>query len=738
MLKHGEAIRGKPGRDADERLVAEKLVSDQKFIGLVKEVIHSEPWSVGVYREGSVVKHFTGREYIAMQDTTEEPGDSTHWKRIGTHGLRDTGGFKDKHDYEPGDFYHKDGSTFYFDGVNHRLFAAKPFTKAEFDKEFKKIQEIMVKYHELHTDSQKSIGLIEDVLVQNKAVIEDQGQRIQSLEKDVVDLLLQPTEINDGSVPLRAYKGQYVEGNDYTRGDVVTSYGVAYVKQSDGNGGLGDKSTWAKMTGGVSRSGGSSNGSLVQQYESTTDLPSALQFGAGVAQVRNEIITSDGATWQKGNAKSPRIVENIILGSERFEAGTNTGTGTGTITNLTVPTITGIKNNVLKCDSGSSGRAYANVNSTPITSGNWYCVSCDVVDFTLSGSAACIQAYFSSGAAQDRGTISITADKIIAGGVGRYAFAFRCSVSGNLDMRFGVGLNAAVANQSMTVTKWMVESLGSDPKDGFGPSEYVYPKYEAAFNCLKNSAFDSNNKVITPSVISYFPTKKYSNILVFGDSRNDEISNIGGQLLTLMKADNSGGCSWFGYGGLKALDVINGFTHSAHTDVPLNLDRLANLSALTRDFSTNGDEEMYDYLYPNVMRFDTFAMVDFGYNSVQFKSLEGKTPAVSAQETIDEITIIIDAFAAKGYDIIMTDNNPCGAFASLHVNTVAALKLLNAKIEQLCKSRGYLFVSIYQALSDATTEDNLAAAYSADDLHLNSTGSTLVAQMIKDAMDRYR
>lgn len=288
MLKHGEAIRGKPGRDADEKLVAEKLMADQKFIGLVKEVIHSEPWTVGVYREGSVVKHFTGREYIAMQDTTEEPGDSTHWKRIGTHGLRDTGGYKADQQYEPGDFYHKDGSTFFFDGVNHRLFAAKPFTKAEFDKEFKRIQDTVTKYHELHADSQKSIGMIEDVLVQNKAVIEDQGQRIQSLEKDVVDLLLQPTEINDGSVPLRAYKGQYVEGNEYVRGDVVTSYGVAYVKQSAGNGGLGDKSTWAKMTGGVSRSGGGN--ATIQSVNSI----SGLSTGVGVSQIGNSLFVSDG------------------------------------------------------------------------------------------------------------------------------------------------------------------------------------------------------------------------------------------------------------------------------------------------------------------------------------------------------------------------------------------------------------------------------------------------------------
>ena len=304
MLKHGEAIRGKPGRDADEKLVAEKLMADQKFIGLVKEVIHSEPWTVGVYREGSVVKHFTGREYIAMQDTTEEPGDSTHWKRIGTHGLRDTGGYKADQQYEPGDFYHKDGSTFFFDGVNHRLFAAKPFTKAEFDKEFKRIQDTVIKYHELHADSQKSIGLIEDVLVQNKAVIEDQGQRIQSLEKDVVDLLLQPTEINDGSVPLRAYKGQYVEGNTYVRGDVITSHGVAYVKQSDGNGGLGDKTAWAKMTGGVSKSGGVSNGSLVQSFNSVSNLPPASQFGKGVAQVGSNLYVSDGIAWANSSAGS--------------------------------------------------------------------------------------------------------------------------------------------------------------------------------------------------------------------------------------------------------------------------------------------------------------------------------------------------------------------------------------------------------------------------------------------------
>ncbi len=330
MLKHGEAIRGKPGRDADEKLVAEKLMADQKFIGLVKEVIHSEPWTVGVYREGSVVKHFTGREYIAMQDTTEEPGDSTHWKRIGTHGLRDTGGYKVDQQYEPGDFYHKDGSTFFFDGVNHRLFAAKPFTKAEFDKEFKRIQDTVVKYHELHTESQKSIGMIEDVLVQNKAVIEDQGQRIQSLEKDVVDLLLQPTEINDGSVPLRAYKGQYVEGNEYTRGDVVTSYGVAYVKQSAGNGGLGDKSTWAKMTGGVSRSGGSSNGSLVQSINSVAELPPASN--GNVVQIGSEILTSDGINWfdKNGNvivAQNSGGLKNVTLTNQQVDTANLAGIG---------------------------------------------------------------------------------------------------------------------------------------------------------------------------------------------------------------------------------------------------------------------------------------------------------------------------------------------------------------------------------------------------------------------------
>lgn len=199
-LNGADGNDGLNGKDADNSEITKQLISDSEFIDRIKQITTSHPWQPGIYREGALVKHYVGREYQALEDTNEEPGDSLKWVRIGTHGLRDTGGYKSDHQYEPGDIYHKDGSAFFCDGANHRLFAAKPFTKAEFDKESKKIQDSVSKNNDQYLDSKQSISDLEYVLTQNKSVIEEQGVRIKNLEETISILMIKLDDLSNGKV----------------------------------------------------------------------------------------------------------------------------------------------------------------------------------------------------------------------------------------------------------------------------------------------------------------------------------------------------------------------------------------------------------------------------------------------------------------------------------------------------------------------------------------------------------
>lgn len=139
----GEAgTKGDPGERGQDGIapsaaeVAELLRASVDFIqATTPDTQQAEPWKPGIYRSGTLVAHYIGRLYCAAKDTTDEPGDSPDWRRIGTGGERHTGGYSDTRLYEPGDYYAKDKSTFLFDGANHRLVFAKPYTAAEAEKD---------------------------------------------------------------------------------------------------------------------------------------------------------------------------------------------------------------------------------------------------------------------------------------------------------------------------------------------------------------------------------------------------------------------------------------------------------------------------------------------------------------------------------------------------------------------------------------------------------------------------
>lgn len=93
--------------------------------------IDAPPWQRGVHRKGSVVAHFEGRTYVALEDTAEEPGDSAAWGRIGRLGFRWCGPFQEGRTYEAGDFYVRGGTFQVLSTGEHRCLAPKPLSPSE-------------------------------------------------------------------------------------------------------------------------------------------------------------------------------------------------------------------------------------------------------------------------------------------------------------------------------------------------------------------------------------------------------------------------------------------------------------------------------------------------------------------------------------------------------------------------------------------------------------------------------
>lgn len=170
---------GVDGKDADSAEIAKHLARDENFIAIVTKTVEVNPWEPGIYREGKCVQHYIGRSYQAVCDTTEEPGDSPHWKRLGTAGQRDVGGFDESRSYEPGDIYHKDGSTFLFDGANHRLQVPKPVTERDVEKQLKGVRGAIAETTKAHTDKIYELQVLCDA----------QTVEIEELKQQVADIL---------------------------------------------------------------------------------------------------------------------------------------------------------------------------------------------------------------------------------------------------------------------------------------------------------------------------------------------------------------------------------------------------------------------------------------------------------------------------------------------------------------------------------------------------------------------
>lgn len=428
----------------------------------------------------------------------------------------------------------------------------------------------------------------------------------------------------------------------------------------------------------------------------------------------------------KGALRNPRVVQNLLSQTFRYTSASIFGTGTNVQNTFTIGS-EGVTGGEVVMTTGAAGRAFWTVTLT-LTAGQWYALSFEITAFSFPGTDAGV---INGGgtATVNGGSISITTAMITAGGVGRYVVFCMSLAGGTVTPRIGVGLGGNRADYSMTIRNIQWEAI--DIKNGLVPGEYVYPSFKAAFDYLNPLTVDAGSKVTDSGQRFRFSVRPYSNILVVGDSRNDEASNIAGQLDTLLALN---GCAHiYAEGGWSTANAIGPTVKKSCT---LTIDKALAGTLLTRTFSTDGNEEMYNYQgsYP----FDTLYVSDFGYNDINSNATTGDVTAYN------NILTIVSKALALGMKIILSDNNPFKAHATYTAGKLTLVKNLNRNLQNYANQNGHLFVASYQKLGDSTDQDKLSDGlgtttdYSQDDLHLNDTGSTLVATDTKAIIDANR
>lgn len=111
---------GEPGAPGDKGDTGERGEKGADGLGLDTPV-----WQAGIHREGALVQHHVGQHYVAVKDTAAEPGESTDWQRVGTAGFRFAKAYSPDREYQDGDIYAKDFSTYVHTGGRAVLLAAR-------------------------------------------------------------------------------------------------------------------------------------------------------------------------------------------------------------------------------------------------------------------------------------------------------------------------------------------------------------------------------------------------------------------------------------------------------------------------------------------------------------------------------------------------------------------------------------------------------------------------------------
>ena len=458
-------------------------------------------------------------------------------------------------------------------------------------------------------------------------------------------------------------------------------------------------------------------------YTDIADIP--VNFD-GVAKVGNQLITGDGTNKQKIalRARNPRIVRNIAHATARYPTGsTVSGTATGTASR--VENDNGVKAGVLECVSGSAGRAFYTATWT-LDADTWYAASFEVTEVSgmTTGTNEGFKLATAGTAVINNTSGNITAEKLAAGGIGRYCVVFRSILGGTTTFRLGVGLNSNVANRGLTFKNLQLEKLTADSNGCAW--DYVYPGYSYAFDYRNPWSMDANSK-ITAATYKKFPVKPFSFPLVIGDSRSNEVNEIPDGLNTSMNTAGIGACAIHAGAGWSSVTHVGptSFEGANMTGaVSITFDEALAGGKKLFYWSTDGDEQISD----NVgMAYDSLFVCCFGFNDVNGDNLAGIATAMT------NITAWCNAAEEMGMDVMLGTNNPCKGGTGVSDTELGYVKELNQQLKQFAVSRGYPIVDPWPKMGDSTDPDKLSDGagttpdYSNDGLHPNAAGYAVYA-----------
>ncbi|MGA1372514.1 MAG: tail fiber protein [Pseudomonadales bacterium] len=290
--KHLDAIRGPvgpAGRDGMDgvSLKAVNLYADTKQIGIeltdgqeaLLDLPVGEPgkdgadgingigfdakaWVPGIHREKTWVVADLGRIYRAKCDTAGVPGKSDDWERIGPWGMRWTGVKKADYPYEDGDLYIDDGTTFMWFGGKGHMVAKRgaPGAKGEAGKDGKDAPTFLEGAFTLKgAVFVMSDGSVVEAPIEGlKEAIEDAARRKAF---DVWEESFRQIE-REGGTPTRSFRGQLIQGDSYSKGDIVVFNKSMWIARKANKGDPTNQDDWRHMFSGGG--GGGGGGGLVQ------------------------------------------------------------------------------------------------------------------------------------------------------------------------------------------------------------------------------------------------------------------------------------------------------------------------------------------------------------------------------------------------------------------------------------------------------------------------------------------
>ena len=207
--------------------------------------IEVKAWGGNVTREGVYVACELGKIYKALRDTATAPGGDD-WERVGSFGFAWKGLKREGAQYEDGDLYIDGGTTFLWFGGKGHIFAQKGARGAQGERgtDGKDAPTII---HARWTAKSVEMVLSDGEVLE--AEVEGYQKAVADLSREIVYNFLEERDAAaeaQGGTPVKSFRGPFVRGDSYSKGDLVTFNKSMWVARASTKGEFSDQ-VWRQM-----------------------------------------------------------------------------------------------------------------------------------------------------------------------------------------------------------------------------------------------------------------------------------------------------------------------------------------------------------------------------------------------------------------------------------------------------------------------------------------------------------